>query len=120
MDALSRALLPFGLEPNSESHTTDNAICALGAQSQRLPRKPDSAPSDSPEQNIEVTDDDSLGQCEGRVLKGTPGPPVGLGQTRAPGDEDALLASQQQQDEEVSPTYIYLASYQKTREKRVE
>ena len=108
-DALSRAPLPFGLEPNSESHITDNAICALGAQSRRLPGEPDLAPSDSPEQNVEVTDDDSPGQCEGQVLEGTPGPPVGLSQTRAPGDEDALLASQQQQDEQVSPTYVYLA-----------
>ena len=31
VDALSRAPLSIGLEPNSESHNVDNAVCALGA-----------------------------------------------------------------------------------------
>ena len=57
---------------------------------------------------MEVTSEDSPGQCEGQVLGGTPGSPVGLDQTRAPKDEDARLARQQQQDEQVSPIYIYL------------
>ena len=107
-DALSRAPLPIGLEPSSESFYVNNALCALGAQSRRLPGDAEPAPSIPPEKDVEVTGEDSPGQCKGQALEGTSGQPVGLNQARALEDEDARLAEQQRQDEQVSPMYNYL------------
>ena len=81
-----------GLEPTDHNtkyvNNPNNPVCVLGAQSQRPFPGAASEPSVFPEQGVEATDSVSGERCEGRVLGGTAGPPVGSAQTWAPRAEE--------------------------------
>ena len=81
--------LPCGLEPtNHNTKYVNNPVCVLRAQSWRPYPGAASEPSVSPEQGAEVTNSVSGERCEGRVLGGTAGPPVGSAQTWVPRAEE--------------------------------
>ena len=91
-DTCTHTLLPCGLEPTDHNtkyvNNPNNPVCVLGAQSRRPFPGAASEPSVSPEQGVEATDSVSGERCEGQVLGGTAGPPVGSFQTWAPRAED--------------------------------